>query len=460
MKKLLTFFLTALLAFSVGWAAEVTFDSSILSGITISNQSVTSNGITVAFTKNNSNNTDYWDGSKIRFYTSNTMTISSSSTITNIVITCTAQNIASNGPSHLSASPGSYSYSGYDGTWTGSANSVTFTATAQTRFTKIVVTTSGGTVETCKKPTISLPSGTYSGEQTVTITSETSGATIYYTTDGNNPTTSSNYISNGGSVTIDQTCTLKAMAVKSGMNNSDVATAEYVITTGAGNIYKKVKDANQLVDGKKYIIVYEDGNRFLGSINKSGSTHYGNQIQGPIINSGTVDIAGYSDVCELILTKDGNHLSFNNGSGYLKWSAGNSLDEESSITDNSRWTASGSQNSGYQLTNVYNTDRVLKYNSSSPRFACYESGQQSAVLYVKDSEDPTLTVTPPASLELTDIPYNAAAGAVTTTTFTVAGAHLTGDVTVSINGADFSVSPTTLTRDVNGSISETAQPTT
>ena len=455
MKKLLTFLLTALLAFGVGWAAEVTFDSSILNGITTSNQSVTSNGITVAFTKNNSNSTDYWDGSKIRFYTSNTMTISSSSTITNIVITCTAQNTSSYGPSHLSASPSSYSYSGYDGTWTGSANSVTFTATAQTRFTKIVVTTSGGTVETCKKPTISLPSGTYSGEQTVTITSETSGATIYYTTDGNNPTTSSNYISNGGSVTIDQTCTLKAMAVKSGMNNSDVATAEYVITTGAGNIYKKVTDDNQLVDGKKYIIVYEDGNRFLGSINKSGSTHYGNQIQGPIINSGTVDIAGYSDVCELTLTKDGNNnLSFHNGSGYLKWSAGNSLDEESDITNNSKWTASGSRTSGYSLTNVAGTSRVLKYNTGSPRFACYESGQQPAILYVKDSEDPTLTVTPPASLELTDIPYNAAAGAVTTT-FTVAGAHLTGDGTVSINGADFSVSPTTLTRDVNGSISET-----
>ncbi len=457
MKKLLTFLLTALLAFGVGWAAEVTFDSNNLSGLTVTNtQTVSSNGVSLTINKNTASNNPYWAGEHFRLYQNATMVISSSSNITKIVITCTAQNNSNNGPGKLSASPGSYSYSGYDGTWTGTANSVTFTATAQTRFTKIVVTTSGGTMETCKQPTISLPSGTYSGEQTVTITSETSGATIYYTTDGNNPTTSSNYISNGGSVTIDQTCTLKAMAVKSGMNNSDVATAEYVITTGAANIYKKVTDDNQLVDGKKYIIVYEDGNRFLGSINKSGSTHYGNQISGPTINSGTVDIAGFSDICELTLTKDGNNnLSFHNGSGYLKWSSGNSLDEENSITNNSKWTASGSRTSGYSLTNVAGTSRVLKYNTGSPRFACYESGQQPAILYVKDSEDPTLTVTPPASLELTDIPYNAAAGAVTTTTFTVAGAHLTGDVTVSINGADFSVSPTTLTRDANGSISET-----
>ena len=147
MKKLLTFLLTALLAFGVGWAETVTFDSSILSGITTSNQSVTSNGITVAFTKNNSSNTDYWDGSKIRFYTSNTMTISSLSMITNIVITFTAQNNNNNGPGKVSASPGNYSYSGYDGTWTGSANSVTFTANAQARFTQIVVTYSSGSAE-------------------------------------------------------------------------------------------------------------------------------------------------------------------------------------------------------------------------------------------------------------------------------------------------------------------------
>ena len=147
MKKLLTFLLTALLAFGVGWAETVTFDSSILSGITTSNQSVTSNGITVAFTKNNSSNTDYWDGSKIRFYTSNTMTISSSSMITNIVITFTAQNDNNNGPGKVSASPGNYSYSGYDGTWTGSANSVTFTANAQARFTQIVVTYTSSSAE-------------------------------------------------------------------------------------------------------------------------------------------------------------------------------------------------------------------------------------------------------------------------------------------------------------------------
>ncbi len=52
MKKLLTFFLTALLAFGVGWAAEVTFEitssgDGLLAQITSTNQTVTSNGVTL-----------------------------------------------------------------------------------------------------------------------------------------------------------------------------------------------------------------------------------------------------------------------------------------------------------------------------------------------------------------------------------------------------------------------------
>lgn len=73
--------------------------------------------------------------------------------------------------------------------------------------------------QTVATPTISI-SGT-----TATISCSTSGATIYYTLNGNTPTTSSTQYSSP--ITLSGACTIKAIAVKSGMNNSSVASAAY-----------------------------------------------------------------------------------------------------------------------------------------------------------------------------------------------------------------------------------------
>ncbi|MGN0306837.1 MAG: chitobiase/beta-hexosaminidase C-terminal domain-containing protein [Lachnospiraceae bacterium] len=85
--------------------------------------------------------------------------------------------------------------------------------------------------------------GTYKANQQVSLIPPTPDATIYYTMDGNDPSTGSQVYSGpidvrgieGQSVTI----IIKAIAVKSGMNQSPVATFEYVIdltqTGGGGN---------------------------------------------------------------------------------------------------------------------------------------------------------------------------------------------------------------------------------
>ena len=73
--------------------------------------------------------------------------------------------------------------------------------------------------------------GTFYGSLDVTISSATSGATIYYTTDGSEPTTSSNSIASGGTVTINSGCTIKAIAVAQDHDNSPVAEASYTKET-------------------------------------------------------------------------------------------------------------------------------------------------------------------------------------------------------------------------------------
>src|SRR5207237_854685 len=76
-------------------------------------------------------------------------------------------------------------------------------------------------------PTFSPAGGTYVGSQTVTLSDATSGATIYYTTDGSTPTAASPQYT--GAISVTQTMTLKAMATASGFGPSAVATAAYTI---------------------------------------------------------------------------------------------------------------------------------------------------------------------------------------------------------------------------------------
>ena len=84
-------------------------------------------------------------------------------------------------------------------------------------------------------PTFSPAAGTYTTDQTVTISTATSGATIYYTTNGDTPTTSSSVYSSPISIAGNGTSkTIKAIAAKTGMTTSDVASGSYTI------IYPKV----------------------------------------------------------------------------------------------------------------------------------------------------------------------------------------------------------------------------
>ncbi|MGD0860892.1 MAG: chitobiase/beta-hexosaminidase C-terminal domain-containing protein [Terracidiphilus sp.] len=76
-------------------------------------------------------------------------------------------------------------------------------------------------------PTFSLVAGTYTSAQSVTISDTTSGAAIYYTTNGTTPTPSSTLYS--GAIAVSATETIKAIAVASGDTASAVASATYTI---------------------------------------------------------------------------------------------------------------------------------------------------------------------------------------------------------------------------------------
>lgn len=85
----------------------------------------------------------------------------------------------------------------------------------------------GSTTETCATPTFSPAAGTYYESQSVTLSCTTQGSTIYYTTDGSDPTTSSTQYTSA--IPVSETTTIKAIATADGMDPSPVASATYTI---------------------------------------------------------------------------------------------------------------------------------------------------------------------------------------------------------------------------------------
>lgn len=188
--------------------------------------------VSATFDKGTNNNAPkyFTNGTAIRCYGGNYFTISTTSgNLTEISITFGS----SDGTNAITTDVGTYD----NGTWTGSTTSVTFTiggTTGNRRIAAFAITYGGGGTPTVATPTFDPAAGTYTETQNVTISCTTDGATIYYTTNGDTPTTSSSVYSSP--IAISTTTTVKAMAVKTGMTNSSVATATYTFPAIYANI--------------------------------------------------------------------------------------------------------------------------------------------------------------------------------------------------------------------------------
>lgn len=141
------------------------------------------------------------------------------------------------------------------------------------------------TTPTAASPVFNPAGGSFGGPTNVTVTCATPGAAIYYTTNGNNPTTLDTYVYNGDSVYVAGVTTLKAKAFASGYLDSAVATATFTINA-APFVYAGVQQIIISSPATLQGIVLDDGLTGTGTqftnwtkISGPGTVTFGNSHQ-------------------------------------------------------------------------------------------------------------------------------------------------------------------------------------
>ena len=171
--------------------------------------------------------------------------------------------------------------------------------------------------------------------------------------------------------------------------------------SGDGNVYKRVKSINDLEVGACYIIVCESRNM---AMSEQGSNIRSNVSLTTTNGAVTTEVNKSGKPYELTLgTSNGNYTLYDaTGKVYLAHSSGNSISTSNSApasATGSQWTISFSGNNAV-ITNAKNTDYSIKYNTSSPRFACYKSTSNMTAIQLYKRQPVSTSVTTEAAFPI------------------------------------------------------------
>lgn len=293
----------------------------------------------------------------------------------------------------------------------------------------------------CTTPSISPNGGSFVESQEITLSCSTDGATIYYTLDGNNPTTSSTVYSTPFSIT--ESKTIKAIAVAENMDNSNVATAEFTKITPLANIAALTYNTGTndyivslqnavvtyvngnyayLQDASGAVVIYKSGHGLTAGdvLNGIATVSYQLRNNNPQITdlSGITPISGSAPSPTCVVQTEWNH-NFNDVLSQYFQITGATLTQNNSkyyVSLNGEnvqlYKASGSISS-LDLEKTYNiTGFPTLYNST-----------KEIQIYVDPEEvvTPTLAITPATAAIFTYVENN---GPSDDQIFTITGTHL------------------------------------
>ena len=233
-------------------------------------------------------------------------------------------------------------------------------------------------------PTLSQGSSLFAAPFTLTITRGAGATSMVYTVNGTSTTTTEATVS----LTIAETTTVTAHGMNDAGTQSPEVSATYTYSTLAGNKYKLVTSASELVAGKHYVIVcrLSDPNYAM-----SGSGHDPSFANGSDYNRSYSQGFSYVDAStrdEIVVTDLSTVLTLAGSEGKWQWHVSNATDKDKNPIEG--YLQVETDPSSHWLR-VYNTDNT-SYN---------ETNTLTTVTFPKDGITYNSTKTEPAGVQIT-----------------------------------------------------------
>ena len=376
--------------------STVTFsDLGYTNGLVITDKVVTLDDvITITFASNGGGTSPayYNSGTAIRLYSKNSMTIVADGATINSVEMKTGSGSNAIDKSICTISSGELSVDGTTANITNiNAGSVTLTrggSSGHFRIASLKVTYVMNAGEEPGVQTVTAPvieeSCIFTESMEVSLSCAIDGATIHYTTDGSEPTEESAVYS--APITITETTTVKAIAVKEGMKDSKVVEATY--TKVEPSSWKLVTDAEALNVGDKVVLVSSVSDFAMSTNQKSNN-------RGAVKITKSDDDVIISDEVQILTLEEGTKsgtFAFYTGSGYLYAASSdkNYLRTNRKKDDNGSWKITISSDGVASIIAQGSITRnVMQYNQSSTLFSCYATASQKAINIYKEVTEQT-----------------------------------------------------------------------
>ena len=231
-------------------------------------------------------------------------------------------------------------------------------------------------------PTFSIEKGIYAEAVSVELKTETNGADIYYTVDGNDPTIESTKYT--GAINVEKTTTIKAIAAYTANNAvtySNVVSAEYIISP-----IKSYKEVSAITSGKQYLLVSKadsvlgkpvEGSKKYNYLYKEAVTMANGEIKTNDHYAFTIEAVegGYTikdAYGRYLYTKDDTYKNFNVSA---------TMPEAGAV-----WTITFSETGEATITNVLSS-KYVQYSAQYNSYGAYPDAQGTLPTLYEEAGD-------------------------------------------------------------------------